>query len=89
MAWLISPRGGKHPYLILATLPIAAAVGVERHKLAGVEHGVRALDDGEGQANGEAVQGGMEAWRKWGLLRGGIVGVGFAVGLVGIYGDFM
>ncbi|KAI5856287.1 hypothetical protein BZA05DRAFT_433916 [Tricharina praecox] len=100
-AWLLSPRGGKHPYLLLATLPVAAAVGVERLKLVGVEYGVQTLGEGEvkegerdgvkgeAEVNGEAVQGGMEAWKQWGLVRGGIVGVGFGIALVGVYGDFM
>jgi len=90
-AWLLSPRGGRHPYLLLATLPLAAAVGVERLELAGVEYGVRAQAEGEGEAevNGEAIEVGMEAWRRWGAVRGGLLGVGFAVSLVGIYGDFM
>ena len=37
--------------------------------------------------NGEVVRDRIDGYRRWVLLRGGFIGVGFLVSLVGLYGD--
>lgn len=70
-------------------------LGIEGVKLSPVESGVLSVDTaggkgkrrGEVDVNGEVVRGGLENWRRWGLARGALVGVGFAMGVLGIWGD--
>ncbi|KAL7270898.1 hypothetical protein RUND412_006378 [Rhizina undulata] len=94
LAFLLSPKYARHPYLILAGATPLLAIGVERLRLSGVEIGVLEIVSTEAEAdgnvvevNGEVVRGGIENWRRWGLVRGLMVGVGFGLGLVGIWGD--
>ncbi|TGZ76198.1 hypothetical protein EX30DRAFT_336900 [Ascodesmis nigricans] len=89
-AYALSPKSGRHPYLLLAGAPVVVSIAVEKMKLAGVEMGVqraRTAKEGEVEVNGEVVRGGIEAWRQWALVRGGIVGLGFVLNVVGLYGD--
>lgn len=93
-AWCLAGRGGRHPYLLLtAAMPLLGLV-VEKVRLKPVEFGVLSVDTGvkvkgkkEADVNGEVVRGGLENWRRWGLVRGGVVGVGFGMGVMGIWGD--
>lgn len=68
-------------------------IALEKSRMVGVEVSVvnvqtRKKKGGESvDVNGEMVKGGMEAWRVWGLVRGGLVAFGFAMGVVGIWGD--
>jgi autophagy-related protein 33 len=87
-AWVLSPINHRHPYLWFATVPVLAGVGIERLRLSGVENGVMSIPKGEVEVNGEVVRAGVDDWRRWGLVRGGIIGSGFLVALVGLYGDF-
>jgi len=97
-AWILSPRSGKHPYLWFASVPVAIGIAIERLKLSGVEVGVlttqtvrsergRRGTGAEVEINGEVVRGGLDNWRTWGLMRGAIIGAGFLMSLVGLYGD--
>lgn len=75
------------------------SIGIEKLKLSGVEYGVQKLKtkeetverrmvaQGDVEVNGEVVRAGIEEWRRWGVVRGAIVGVGFGLSLVGLYGD--
>ena len=45
-----------------------------------------AVEDG-GDVNGEVVRDRIDGYRRWVLLRGSFIGVGFLVSLVGLYGD--
>lgn len=94
-AWLLAGRGGRHPYLLLtAAMPVVGLV-VEGARLKPVEFGVLSVDASVGRGkrrgdvdvNGEVVRGGLENWRRWGLVRGVVVGVGFGMGVLGIWGD--
>lgn len=70
-------------------------IAVEKLKLSGVEYGVRSIETtgsrrgtgAEVEINGEVVRGKLENWRTWGLFRGSLMGVGFGMGLLGIWGD--
>jgi autophagy-related protein 33 len=97
-AWVLSPRSGKHPYLWYASIPVLFSIAIEKMKLSGVEIGVlesqiliseggRQGTGAEVEANGEAVRGGLDDWRRWGLVRGGIIGSGFLLCLVGMHGE--
>ncbi|KAA8913868.1 hypothetical protein FN846DRAFT_37082 [Sphaerosporella brunnea] len=90
-AWLLAPKHGKHPYLWFASVPVVLSVGIERLRLAGVEYGIMSTPtstSNEVEVNGEVVRKGVDDWRRWGLIRGGIIGSGFLLALVGLYGDF-
>lgn len=96
LAWMCAGRGGRHPYLLItAAMPIVGVM-IERLRLAPVELGVLSVDmgkrrgrsgQGEVDVNGEVVRGGLENWRRWGLVRGAVLGVGFGMGVLGIWGD--
>ncbi|KAG0639712.1 hypothetical protein HOY80DRAFT_1009393 [Tuber brumale] len=92
-AFLFGGRRGRHGYLIFTGLMPVLGVALEKSRMVGVEVGVvnvqtRKKRGGESvDVNGEVVKGGMEAWRVWGLVRGGLVAFGFAMGVVGIWGD--
>src|SRR5205807_1434053 len=83
---------GRHGYLIFTGLIPVLGGALERSRMVGVEVGVvnvqtRKKRGGESvDINGEVVKGGMEAWRVWGLVRGGLVAFGFAMGVVGVWG---
>lgn len=70
-------------------------MGVEYTKLTRVEYGVRevetkgvqAEEEGRVEVNGEVVRGGLEDWRKWGLARAGMLGLGAVMSVVGLFGD--
>ncbi|KAI5777695.1 hypothetical protein EDC01DRAFT_713648 [Geopyxis carbonaria] len=97
-SWILSPRYGRHPYLWIASTPIFISIAIEKCKLAGVETGVLSTQtvlshpitkrsNMEAEINGEVVNENLECWGKWGLLRGGIIGTGFVISLIGLYGD--
>lgn len=92
-AFLFGGRYGRHPYLIFTALMPLAGIALEKKKMAGVEIGVlnapteKKKKGDQVDVNGEVVRGGLEKWRVWGLVRGGIIGFGFAMGVVGIWGD--
>jgi len=94
-AFALSPKHGKHPYLVMCAAAPLIGIAVEKLKLSGVEYGVRNVETsgtrrGTGadvEVNGEVVRGGLEQWRQWGLVRGSLIGVGFGMGLLGIWGD--
>jgi autophagy-related protein 33 len=48
-------------------------------------------DDGwveaEGEVNGEEMRRSMESWMKSQAIRAGVVGLGFVLAVVGIWGD--
>lgn len=48
----------------------------------------KATDDNEGNLNGEALRDRMETWRVSQKIRTGISGFGWAMTVVGIWGDF-
>ena len=70
------------------------AIALEKAKMTGVEIGVESTQterkrrSGESvEINGEVVMGGLQKWRGWGLVRSGILSFGFALGVVGIWGE--
>ncbi|KAI5811293.1 hypothetical protein DFH27DRAFT_620349 [Peziza echinospora] len=102
LAYLVSPRRLRHPYLLISAFLPLLAYGYDARVLKLVERDIanasswRQYDDrgvvvgeegGEEVVNGEAVRGGLERYRVGGLVRAGVVGVGFLVGVVGNWGD--
>ena len=100
-AYIISPHGHRHPYLIYCTLGIGMGWGgldlwldkfwldYDRRK----ENEARKImvkdgdrDGGEG-VNGEVVRGVMEGWREREGWRGGIWGFTAGLAILGIWGD--
>lgn len=94
-AWCFAGRGGRHPYLLLTAAMPLLGLAVEGARLKPVQFGVLSVDTAGAKAkgrkeveiNGEVVRGGLENWRRWGLVRAAVVGVGFGMGVMGIWGD--
>ncbi|KAF3912987.1 hypothetical protein ABW21_db0201004 [Orbilia brochopaga] len=88
-SYVLSPRRFKHPYLLFtAALPLFSA-GYERVVLAPKAARMQRLlqENGERGVNGEELRDGIVKWEEasWGVV--GLYGVGFSMGVVGIWGD--
>ncbi|KAF8248178.1 hypothetical protein K440DRAFT_600463 [Wilcoxina mikolae CBS 423.85] len=81
-AWFLSPKSGRHPYLWIASAPVLLSIVFERFRLTGVEG--TGTDE---EVNGEVIRLGIDEYQHWVLVRGGIIGTGFLLSLVGLYGD--
>jgi autophagy-related protein 33 len=77
---------------------VLLSIVFERYRLTGVEYGVMATqtvkNDGgrrgtgtDEEVNGEVIRLGIDEYQHWVLVRGGIIGTGFLLSLVGLYGD--
>lgn len=104
VAYALSPPRGRHPYLLWATLAVGLGFGQEVVDLYwgikqqedtgnwAVEDFLsgkgKATDDTEQNLNGEALRDQMETWRASQKIRTGISGFGWAMTVVGIWGDF-
>ncbi|MCJ1379271.1 hypothetical protein MMC17_002372 [Xylographa soralifera] len=96
LAYTLSPRNTKHPYLLWTTSTLLAswAIGWWRQdveKELTLEEGrssswARARAE-SGEVNGEVVREEMEGWRWGQVLRGGVWAVGWGMSVVGIWGD--
>lgn len=103
VAYALSPPQGRHPYLLWATLAVGLGFSQEvvdlcrntkqqedwgkwrvEDFLSGKE---KATDDTEQDLNGEALRDRMETWRVSQKIRTGISGFGWAMTVVGIWGD--
>ncbi|KAI9667003.1 MAG: hypothetical protein M1829_005610 [Trizodia sp. TS-e1964] len=95
LAYTLSPRQGRHPYLIWATLLVAgAALGEKMANFCDAQSTIRrrhsidpSADQPESGINGEEVAKEIRKFRKFHAIKTGTVGLGFAAGLVGIWGD--
>ncbi|KAJ6257480.1 LOW QUALITY PROTEIN: Dihydroorotase [Drechslerella dactyloides] len=88
-SYALSPRRAKHPYLLFtASLPVLAAA-YDRLVLAPKAVRMQRLlaENGERGVNGEELRDGIVQWEEasWGSV--GLYGVGFGMGVVGIWGD--
>lgn len=104
VAYALSPPRGRHPYLLWATLAVGLGFGQEVVDLfRGIKQQEdtrnwavedflsgkgKAVDDTEQNLNGEALRDRMETWRASQKIRTGISGLGWAMTVVGIWGDF-
>lgn len=104
IAYALSPPQGRHPYLLWATLAVGLGFGQEVADLCrGIKqqeftgnwavedflNGKEKVTDGsESNLNGEALRDRMETWRASQKIRTGISGFGWALTVVGIWGDF-
>ncbi|KAF2277012.1 uncharacterized protein EI97DRAFT_432625 [Westerdykella ornata] len=100
-AYLLSPRRFRHPYLLYVSLFTAASgpgvdyafstVGSEeRHGrvLGEVKEGEqRDLEAGPEEVNGEEVGKGLQSMKAREGVRAIVAGIGFAMSVVGIWGD--
>jgi len=91
-AYSISPPYKQHPYLLLTSVIPIFSLGYNYLVL---EPGVKRLNelvaesgghDGSG-VNGEEVKEGMEDYENGNWANVGILGVGFGMGIVGVWGD--
>jgi autophagy-related protein 33 len=114
LAWLISPRSRKHPYLLYtALLSTAGGIGVDYAAAQGWlaaplqvferraidTEAVRDVDVSEGEdeevllgqggeeVNGEVVRRKVEGMRGRESVRAKVLGFGFAIGILGLWGD--
>ncbi|KAK6336124.1 hypothetical protein TWF696_001691 [Orbilia brochopaga] len=88
-SYTLSPRRFKHPYLLFtAALPLLSA-GYAQVVLAPKAARMQRLltENGERGVNGEELRDGIVEWEEasWGVV--GLCGVGFGMGVVGIWGD--
>lgn len=84
---LIYDRGVLHPAeLAISRRGVLGAVDSEGEEEDEAEGGLGGLGGGEA-VNGEVVRGGLERYRKGNLVKAGMVGVAFLVGVVGNWGD--
>ena len=87
-AWALSRRGQRHPYLLWTGLPVLGVWGTEwwngreEKKTSNKEDGF-----GEMEVNGEVVRDQMEGWQRALRWKGLAWGIGWTLGLVGIWGD--
>jgi autophagy-related protein 33 len=117
LAYVLSPRGTRHPYLLWTSLLVAssgltdyvlrperaktiAAARQTRKKekggkmeasyeVLGDSHseGTNASDEAEEDVNGEELRSAVEGFRLSQMIRLALAGTGFAMSLVGIWGD--
>jgi autophagy-related protein 33 len=78
---------------------VLISIALERLRLSGVEYGItstqtlKVLQGGgaggeiDEEVNGEVIKDGIDQYQHWVLIRGGIIGSGFLMSLVGLYGD--
>jgi autophagy-related protein 33 len=92
-AYNLSGPRGKHPYLLwTALVAFLGGQGVE-YWYNGLSRfpGLRSKEEGyvdvEQEVNGEKVEAEMGRERMVQLVRTGVCGVGFAMGVVGVWGD--
>ncbi|MCJ1338431.1 hypothetical protein MMC09_003719 [Bachmanniomyces sp. S44760] len=81
LAYALSPRVARHPYLLWCTGAVLLS--------GGVDFAIR-TDQGkleEEDVNGEVVREGIERWKFGQIARTGLSGLGFAMSVVGIWGD--
>lgn len=85
LAYTLSSRRTRHPYLLwtVATTVLATSGAVERWPANRCDEQAMSAQD----ANGEVVREGMEAWTRSMGWRAGILGLGFSMSVVGIWGD--
>ncbi|KAF8424754.1 hypothetical protein BGX38DRAFT_1334836, partial [Terfezia claveryi] len=96
--YLVSPSRLRHPYLLMAATLPGLSLLYDRGVLAPVERAISKRSGGVGvvgdegeeveelDVNGEVVRGGLEHYRKGNLVKAGMVGMAFLVGVVGNWG---
>ena len=95
LAYTLSPRYGRHPYLLWTVLTVAISAGSDlwlsrdARALLMRENKRRAGDvlADSPQPNGEEVKQHMEEFRIAQAVRAGIASLGFVMSVVGIWGD--
>lgn len=87
-AFLLSPPRIRHPYLLWTAL-VAGASGALTLRTDGTALRLwgKARDDTAVEVNGEQVEQQARERQGWEFVRAGLSGVGFAMGVVGIWGD--
>ncbi|MCJ1296575.1 hypothetical protein MMC34_008141 [Xylographa carneopallida] len=96
LAYALSPRNVKHPYMLWTTATLLASWAIgwwrqDAEKELTLEEGRSAswakARAESGEVNGEVVREEMEGWRWGQVLRGGLWAVGWGMSVVGIWGD--
>lgn len=86
LAFVLSPARFRHPYLLWTGT--AALLGTAADfLLPSVVQQARVLEDEDAEANGEMVEGAVRALQTGGAVKAAVGLVGFAMGLVGLWGD--
>jgi autophagy-related protein 33 len=89
LAYVVSPRRGRHPYLLWTVLTVLISVGADvllTTPPRRIESRRKADLDGR-EINGEEVRKSMEGFRKAMVIKTGILGMGFVMSIVGLWGD--
>ena len=85
LAFYLSPPRVRHPYLLWTSL-LAASSGALNLAMR-QDMGERVVKDVVGEVNGEQVEKKAREQQWIEFVRMGVSGVGFAMGVVGIWGD--
>lgn len=85
LAFYLSPSRVRHPYLLWTSLAAASsgALNLAMSKVMGA----RVVEEEVGEVNGEQVEKKAREQQWIEFVRMGVSGVGFAMGVVGIWGD--
>ncbi|KAK4987546.1 hypothetical protein LTR66_007569 [Elasticomyces elasticus] len=84
-AYALSPPRARHPYLIWTALT-AGLGGAVDYLLRHDEDALRASEE-RGEVNGEMVKAAVEKLQRAEMVRTGVSGLAFLMGVVGIWGD--
>ena len=97
LAYVLSPRQGRHPYLIWTAVMVGLSnygsfaffCAWGRHRLDTNRMRRRRLrgEFGDGDVNGEEVERAMGDFQFRQAVRAAVAGVGFLMNIVGIWGD--
>ncbi|KAI9753217.1 MAG: Poly [ADP-ribose] polymerase 1 [Chaenotheca gracillima] len=90
LAYTLSPRQGRHPYLLWTASMVALSVGGDVYLTREEQSSRQRRRRGEevdSPANGEEVRKGMERFQLGQAVRTGFAGVGFLMSIVGLWGD--
>ncbi|RMY35311.1 hypothetical protein D0865_13942 [Hortaea werneckii] len=88
LSYYLSPSRVRHPYLLWTSLAAVLAGGLDLgFGGKGVQPKGRVLKDEGGEVNGEEVERGAREQQLIEFVRTSLSGVGFAMGVVGIWGE--
>ncbi|KAI9804435.1 MAG: hypothetical protein M1825_001334 [Sarcosagium campestre] len=90
LAYALSPRRARHPYLLWTALATVLSTGGDLWYSAQRRKAIRQgnlPDESDAFVNGEELRKGMERFKFVQTIRTGVAGLGFLMSVIGIWGD--